>query len=129
MCSKHETFTNWKSINHFPMPLKNEVYSICCRVDQNCNVMLWSSKSTPPPVCGLVRTVGVENGRATHRNVEPRFSFDFYTHHRPLLHCLATIHNAAHRQTDRAASNRNKRQQLSPTLIIICRTYSFTSLN
>ena len=29
------------------------------------------------------------------------FLFDFYTHYRPILRRLATIHNAAGRQTDR----------------------------
>ena len=40
-------------------------------------------------------TEGVENGIS--RNVDPIFLFDFCTHHRPTLHRLATIHNAADR--------------------------------
>ena len=38
-----------------------------------------------------------------NRNVVPAFLFDFYTHHRPTLHCSATIHNAADRQTTHSA--------------------------
>ena len=37
--------------------------------------------------------MAIENG--TNRNVDPAFLFDVYTHQRPILHRLATIHNAA----------------------------------
>ena len=37
----------------------------------------------------------VTNG--TNRNVVPTFLFEFYTHYRPILHRLATMHNAADR--------------------------------
>ena len=44
------------------------------------------------PVC---LTQDVENG--SNRNVDLTFLFDFYAHHRPILHRSATIHNAADR--------------------------------
>ena len=37
-----------------------------------------------------------------HSKCRPTFPFDFYTHDRPILHRLATIHDAADRKTDRA---------------------------
>ena len=49
---------------------------------------------------------GVENG--TNHNLVLIFLFDFHTHNMPILHRLATIHNAqtdiqtTDRQTDRA---------------------------
>ena len=61
-----------------------------------------SSVKFSPPFGGLRWTCGVENG--TNRNLVPTLLFDFYTHYRPILHLLATIHNVADRQTDRAIS-------------------------
>ena len=36
----------------------------------------------------------------TNLNVAPSFVFDFYrpTHLRPILHCIATLHNAAEKR-------------------------------
>ena len=51
-----------------------------------------------PMLSGLTRE-GIETG--ANRKVDPTFLFDFYTHHTPILHRLAAMHNAADRQTDR----------------------------
>ena len=59
-----------------------------------------------PPFGGLGWPWGVENG--TNRNLVPTFLFDFYTHYRPILHRLVTIHNAADdRQTERSEKAAN----------------------
>ena len=50
-----------------------------------------------PPFWGVRVDLGDEN-------VIPTFLFDFHTHNNPILHRLATIHNAADRQTDREAA-------------------------
>ena len=44
-------------------------------------------------------TYGIEN--STSRIVDPTFLFDSFTHYKPILHRLATMHNTADRQTDR----------------------------
>ena len=49
---------------------------------------------------GLWWTQGIENG--TNRNLVLTFIFDFNTHYRTILDRLATMHNAADRQPDRA---------------------------
>ena len=48
---------------------------------------------------------GVEN--STYRNVNFTFLFDLYRHHMPILHRMATIHNAA----DRRLTDRQQQQQ------------------
>ena len=49
-----------------------------------------------------METYGVENG-SSNRNVDSTFLFDIYTRYLPILHRLATVHNAVDRQTtDRA---------------------------
>ena len=45
------------------------------------------------------RPGGVEHG--SNRTDVPTFLFDFYTHDRPTLRHLVTIHNGADRQTER----------------------------
>ena len=50
----------------------------------------------PPRLGCLGWTQGVEIG--ANQNVVPTFLFDFYTHYRPILRRLATIHNAADRR-------------------------------
>ena len=55
----------------------------------------------PPPISNPV-WVGQGGRNLYNRNVVHTLLFDFYTHYRPILHCLATIQNAADRQTDRA---------------------------
>ena len=54
--------------------------------------------SIRPPVWGLGWTLGVKNG--ANRNVVHTLLFDVYTHYRPILHRLATIHNAVDRQIE-----------------------------
>ena len=66
----------------------------------NSNVKLGLPNSTP--IWGFgVDLGGRKNG--ANRNLVPTFLFDFYANYMPILHRLATIHNAAdRRQTDRA---------------------------
>ena len=52
---------------------------------------------TGPRLEGLGWTEGDEN--STNRNVIPTFIYGFYTQYRPIVHRLATINNAADRQT------------------------------
>ena len=48
-------------------------------------------------------------GRKWHQlKCQPPFLFDFYTHHRPILHHLATIHNMADKQMTRRKSDQNR---------------------
>ena len=64
-----------------------------------------NSSPTAHPVLGVRVDLVGRNG--TNRNVVPPFLFDFLAHYRPyalgpILHCLATTHNAADdRQSDR----------------------------
>ena len=54
------------------------------------------SNSGPP-----IRLVPVWAGKCANLNVDPACLFDFYTRYNPVLHCLATVLNAADRQSDR----------------------------
>ena len=65
---------------------------------RNSNAKLWPPPQFDPHL-RLRVDLGVENG--TSQNLVPTFLFDCYAHCRPILHCLATIHNAADRQTER----------------------------
>ena len=67
-----------------------------------CQILPPHANSTPSPCFGVRVGLGGRNG--TNRNVDSIFQFDFYTHHnhKPILHRLATIHNTADRETDKA---------------------------
>ena len=88
---------NRKPIHDFPMPLNTNFCSICRRL----TTIKMSSYDTQfdPQFVGVRADLGVENG--TNRNLVPIFLFDFYAHNRPILHRLATMHNAADGQTGR----------------------------
>ena len=64
---------------------------------QNLKVNLCLSPIRPR--FGIRVDLGVESG--TNRNVDPTLPFVFHTHHRPILHRLATTYNATNRQNDR----------------------------
>ena len=59
----------------------------------------------PAPRLAVRLDLAVE--KVTNLNLVPTFLFDFYTYYRPIFHCLATIYNAADRQTD-IQSDRNR---------------------
>ena len=71
-------------------PMQN--FALSAAFGRNSNVKL------RPPIRGLGWTRGVQNDN--NWNVVPTFHFYFYTHYRPILHRLATIHNVAERQSD-----------------------------
>ena len=86
---------NRKRTHEFPIPLTiNFALPATVWSQFQCQVM------TPYSIPNLeVRgDLGVENN--TNRNLIPTLLFDFYTHYRPNLHCVATIHNAADRESD-----------------------------
>ena len=74
----------------------------------------------PPPFGGLGWTY---EGRLKvvpiDRNVETTFLLDFYTPYRPIVHRLATIHNAANRQTTGRQNDRNGPHMLLAALKLV----------
>ena len=97
-CQRLGICTNRKPIHDFPLPLNTELCSIRRRlavIPMSC-----FDPQIRPPFGGLGWTQEVDNG--TNRHLVPTFLFDLYTHYRPVLHRVATLHNAADRQTDRS---------------------------
>ena len=90
--------TNRNLTHDFPIPLN----TMFCSIWRHLAGIRMSNNVTSiwPPFWGLMWIYVVVNG--TDRNVGLTFPFDFCIHHRPILHRLATIHNAAgdRRQTE-----------------------------
>ena len=81
---------NRKPTNDFLIPLNPKVCSICRHLAGT--PMPNMAPNSISPFGGLGWTQGVEN--CSNQNVVSTFLCDFYTHYRPNLHRLGTIHNA-----------------------------------
>ena len=95
-----------------PIPLNTKFCSICHRL-AGIPLSKFPSKFDPRLGLRLRWTYGVKND--TNQNVVSTFLFDFNTHYRPILHRLATIHNAAgiyRPQTGNRQSDRNRPSML-----------------
>ena len=95
----------YQSKTHSRVPnisIQSFALSAAAWLEFQCRIM--ASQFDPPPFGGLWWTKWVENG--TNLNVVPTFLFDFYTHYRVILHCLATGPQCTTRQTDRHATDR-----------------------
>ena len=78
-------------------------YSTCNRLA----AIAMSSYDPPPKSTPVWRfSVDLWGRNGTNQNIVPTSLFDFYTHHKPILHRLVTIHNAADRQSGARAMGR-----------------------
>ena len=120
-----ENSDNEKLALDFPTPINITLCSICNRLAKSWRglggwqiwrirecwgLRIWASENPPmtsqyyqvllylPPFGRNSDGFCWDCPHSTNRNDDPKFLFICYTHHRPILHRLTTIHDAADRQ-------------------------------
>ena len=98
------SWVNRKPTHDFPIPF-NKSFALSADVWPEFQCQIIARTQTRPPLGGrgLRWTHGVKNGIPIEMSSPHSFLFDFYMPYRPILPRLATIHNAANRQTTERA--------------------------